>query len=175
MSPATQVTLVPGALTMLVALRKSFYRILNIIRPRKHCPRSTGSFRNFQNHLRLTLSTVVVSYSDGMGATQSRPRTLSPGPHVSPEERAQTQAEAIVFRARHVAVHRADNGQMRAKQQTALDKRFATQLRKPSPSRTGQVPQSTSRPKKMSTLEQMSQENVGWRNADANHDLRSWN
>lgn len=64
---------------------------------------------------------------------------------------------------------------MRAKQQAALDKRFANQQRKPSPVLDGDAPQTNSKPKKMSALEQMSRENVGWRNADANHDLRSWN
>ncbi|KAJ4377023.1 hypothetical protein N0V86_006462 [Didymella sp. IMI 355093] len=92
-----------------------------------------------------------------MGANQSQPRTMSPEPYVSPEERAQAQAE------------------MRAKQQAALDKRFANQQRKPSPSGTGDVPQATGKAKKISALEQMSRENVGWRNADTNHDLRSWN
>ncbi|KAF3052333.1 hypothetical protein E8E11_009793 [Didymella keratinophila] len=91
-----------------------------------------------------------------MGANQSQPRAMSPEPYVSPEERAQAQAE------------------MRAKQQAALDKRFANQQRKPSLSRTGDAPQATNKPKKMSALEQMSRENVGWRTADANHDLRSW-
>ena len=64
---------------------------------------------------------------------------------------------------------------MRAKQQAALDKRLANQQRKPSPVLDGDALQANSKPKKMSALEQMSRENVGWRNADANHDLRSWN
>ncbi|UPX10174.1 uncharacterized protein EKO05_0000845 [Ascochyta rabiei] len=92
-----------------------------------------------------------------MGANQSQPRTISPEPYVSPEERAQAQAE------------------MRAKQQAALDKRFAAQQRKPSPISTVDAPQSTSGSKKLSALEKLSKENVGWRNADANHEMRSWN
>ncbi|OSS52282.1 hypothetical protein B5807_02799 [Epicoccum nigrum] len=91
-----------------------------------------------------------------MGAGQSQPRTISPEPYVSPEERAQAQAE------------------MRAKQQAALDKRLAKQQRKPSPGRTTDA-RPTGTTKKSSALEQMSRENVGWRNADINHELRSWN
>lgn len=64
---------------------------------------------------------------------------------------------------------------MRAKQQAALDKRLTGQQRKPSPTATANAVQSTSGPKKLSALEQMSRENVGWRNADANHEMRSWN
>jgi hypothetical protein len=110
-----------------------------------------------------------------MGANQSQPRTMSPEPYVSPEERAQAQAEVNFPSFKRMCECRTDTGQMRAKQQAALDKRLANQQRKPSPSGTGDAPQATGKPKKISALEQMSRENVGWRNADANHDLRSWN
>jgi hypothetical protein len=62
---------------------------------------------------------------------------------------------------------------MRAKQQAALDKRLANQ---PKPTRTASgSPQPTNGLKKPSALEQLSKENVGWRNADAQAELRSWN
>jgi hypothetical protein len=64
---------------------------------------------------------------------------------------------------------------MRAKQQAALDKRFAAKQKGQPPTLTADASQPTSGSKKMSALEQMSKENVGWRNADANHELRSWN
>ncbi|KAJ8117508.1 hypothetical protein OPT61_g1308 [Boeremia exigua] len=70
-----------------------------------------------------------------MGSAQSQPRTLSPEPYVSPEERAQAQAE------------------MRAKQQAALDKRLKNQQRKQSPSPSGAQRTSNSA-KKLSALEQ---------------------
>lgn len=63
---------------------------------------------------------------------------------------------------------------MRAKQQAALDKRLAATQKKASPTATASAPQATSG-KKLSALEQMSKENVGWRNADTNHEMRSWN
>ncbi|KAF2996892.1 hypothetical protein E8E13_005364 [Curvularia kusanoi] len=95
-----------------------------------------------------------------MGSGQSQPRAISPEPYKSPEERAQAQEERAQAQA-----------EMRAKQQAALDKRFAHQQRKPSPS--ADAPRDTS--KKPSALEQMSRENLGWRNADTNHEMRSWN
>jgi hypothetical protein len=63
---------------------------------------------------------------------------------------------------------------MRAKQQAALDKRLAKQQKKPSSGRTADA-QRTGTSKKPSALEQMSRENIGWRNADINHEMRSWN
>lgn len=110
-----------------------------------------------------------------MGSGQSQPRTLSPEPYVSPEERAQAQAEVKAIHTSSADEHGADIDKMRAKQQAALDKRFANQQRKPSPTPTADALQSTSKPKKLSALEQMSRESVGWRNADANHETRSWN
>ncbi|KAH6629484.1 hypothetical protein C7974DRAFT_413275 [Boeremia exigua] len=92
-----------------------------------------------------------------MGAGQSQPLALSPEPQASPEERAQAQEE------------------MRAKQQAALDKRLTNQQRRPSPSPVENASRSSSSTKKLSALEQMSRENIGWRNADANHEMRSWN
>lgn len=60
---------------------------------------------------------------------------------------------------------------MRAKQQAALDKRLANK-----PTKTATAgPQTTTGPKKPSALEQLSRENVGWRNADAQAEMRSWN
>ncbi|KAF9693081.1 hypothetical protein EKO04_008783 [Ascochyta lentis] len=92
-----------------------------------------------------------------MGANQSQPRTTSPEPYVGPEERALAQAD------------------MRAKQQAALDKRFAAHQRKSSPASKPDTQQSSCGSRKLSALEQMSKENIGWRNADANHEMRSWN
>jgi hypothetical protein len=57
---------------------------------------------------------------------------------------------------------------MRAKQQEALDKRFANQPKKTTPAGA----QSTRKP---SALEEASRENVGWRNADAQTEWRNWN
>jgi hypothetical protein len=59
---------------------------------------------------------------------------------------------------------------MRAKQQAALDKRFAAQQKKPTTT-TSASAQATRKP---TPLEQMSKENVGWRNADAQAELRRW-
>jgi len=58
---------------------------------------------------------------------------------------------------------------MRAKQQAALDKRLAAQQKKPCADA-----QATAAPRKPSALEQMSKENIGWRNADAQVELRRW-
>jgi hypothetical protein len=60
---------------------------------------------------------------------------------------------------------------MRAKQQAALDKRFAAQQKKPSATPTATA---TSAPRKQTAMEQMSKENVGWRNVDAQAELRRW-
>jgi hypothetical protein len=57
---------------------------------------------------------------------------------------------------------------MRAKQQAALDKRFAARQKKPT------ATASTQPTRKPTALEQMSKENVGWRNADAQAELRRW-
>jgi hypothetical protein len=59
---------------------------------------------------------------------------------------------------------------MRAKQQEALDKRFANQPKKTATASAGA--QSTRKP---SALEEASRENVGWRNADAQAEWRNWN
>ncbi|KAH7385506.1 hypothetical protein DE146DRAFT_209590 [Phaeosphaeria sp. MPI-PUGE-AT-0046c] len=88
-----------------------------------------------------------------MGQGQSQERPAVPEPEVSPEQRAQAQAE------------------MRATQQAALDKRFAAQKQKPTCT-AGAAAQTTKKP---SALEQMSKENLGWRNADAQADMRRWN
>lgn len=61
---------------------------------------------------------------------------------------------------------------MRAKQQAALDKRLAAQQKRPTATA---GPQATAAPKKLSALEQMSKDNLGWREADAQADLRRWN
>lgn len=105
-----------------------------------------------------------------MGSGQSQPRAISPEPYKSPEERAEAQAEVITLKVLSLQ-NSADSVKMRAKQQAALDKRFANQQRKPSP--TADAPRDAS--KKPSALEQMSRENLGWRNADTNHEMRSWN
>jgi hypothetical protein len=62
---------------------------------------------------------------------------------------------------------------MRAKQQAALDKRFAAQQKKPSATPTATAT-ATAAPRKQTALEQMSKENVGWRNVDAQAELRRW-
>lgn len=59
---------------------------------------------------------------------------------------------------------------MRAKQQAALDKRMAAQQKKPTATAAAGA-QATRKPK---ALEQMSKENVGWRNADAQAEMRRW-
>ncbi|USP75455.1 ankyrin repeat-containing protein [Curvularia clavata] len=86
----------------------------------------------------------------GQGQSQQTSTYQAPELEVSDEERAKNQAE------------------MRAQQQAALDKRLAKQPRRASP---------TAAParRKPSALEQASRENVGWRNADAQAELRSWN
>jgi hypothetical protein len=55
-------------------------------------------------------------------------------------------------------------------QQTALDKRFAAK-KKPTATTTAGA-QATRKP---TALEQASKENLGWRNADAQAELRNWN
>ncbi|KAJ4988409.1 hypothetical protein SVAN01_06026 [Stagonosporopsis vannaccii] len=110
-----------------------------------------------------------------MGAGQSQPRTIPPEPYVSPEERAQAQAEVRSIQVLSAEEHGADFLKMRAKQQAALDKRLANQRKNPTPSSAAAAPQPSGSTKKLSALEQMSRENVGWRNADANHEMRSWN
>jgi hypothetical protein len=58
---------------------------------------------------------------------------------------------------------------MRTKQQAALDKRLAARQKKP-------IATASAYPaRKPTALEQMSKENVGWRNADAQTELRRWN
>lgn len=139
---------------------------------------STASLTRFERTLlSLHLPTLLRGSTNTMGANQSQPRTTSPEPYVSPEERAQAQADVIpTSRAPKVVAHRTDLMKMRAKQQAALDKRLAGQPRKPSPSPTANnATQLTNKPQKTSALEQMSRENVGWRNADANREMRSWN
>ncbi|KAF2127509.1 hypothetical protein P153DRAFT_368143 [Dothidotthia symphoricarpi CBS 119687] len=87
-----------------------------------------------------------------MGQSQSQQPVETPEPAISAEERAQALEE------------------MRAKQQAALDKRFA---KKPTAALTA-IPQATKASRKLNALEQMSKENVGWRDADAQADLRRW-
>jgi hypothetical protein len=60
---------------------------------------------------------------------------------------------------------------MRAKQQAALDKRLAAATKKPTATTTAGA-QATRKP---TALEQASKENLGWRNADAQAELRNWN
>lgn len=59
---------------------------------------------------------------------------------------------------------------MRAKQQAALDKRLAAQQKKPVATTTTSA-QSARKP---TALEHLSKENVGWRNADAQAEMRRW-
>jgi hypothetical protein len=59
---------------------------------------------------------------------------------------------------------------MRAKQQAALDKRFAAQQKRPAAT-TSNSAQSTKKP---TALEQMSKDDLGWRNADAQVEFRRW-
>jgi hypothetical protein len=59
---------------------------------------------------------------------------------------------------------------MRAKQQEALDKRLAARQKKPTA--TGSA--GTQATRKLTALEEMSKENVGWRNADAQAEMRRW-
>lgn len=90
----------------------------------------------------------------GQGHSQQQPdrEPTTPEPELSPEERTQVQAE------------------MRAKQQAALDKRFASQMKKPTaPSTTA-----SQAAKKPTALEQMSKENVGYRDLDAQSEFRRW-
>ena len=90
---------------------------------------------------------------------------------MSPEERAQAQAD--VRQTLPLSSMSADKFKMRAKQQAALDKRLASQP-KPTKTASGSA-QPTNGPRKPNALEQLSRENVGWRNADAQAELRSWN
>jgi hypothetical protein len=60
---------------------------------------------------------------------------------------------------------------MRAKQQAALEKRFAAKQKK-SAAVTNADAQAK---KKLSVLEQASRENVGYRNMDTQAEYRSWN
>ncbi|KAH7084499.1 hypothetical protein FB567DRAFT_629976 [Paraphoma chrysanthemicola] len=85
---------------------------------------------------------------------QEHPATLEA--NVSAEEQAQARVE------------------MRAKQQAALDRRLASQQRKSKPA-ADEVAKPSSVNKRPTALEQMSKENLGWRNADAQADLRRWN
>jgi hypothetical protein len=59
---------------------------------------------------------------------------------------------------------------MRAKQQAALDKRFTAQQKRP----TATTSASAQSAKKPTALEQVSKENLGWRNADAQVEFRRW-
>jgi hypothetical protein len=60
---------------------------------------------------------------------------------------------------------------MRAKQQAALEKRFAAKQKK-----IAAVPNADAQAKKkLSVLEQASRENVGYRNMDTQAEYRSWN
>lgn len=65
----------------------------------------------------------------------------------------------------------ADVSKMRAKQQAALDKRLAAQQKKPTATAGAQA---TAAARKPSALEEMSKENVGWRNIDAQTEFRRW-
>ncbi|KAH7359849.1 hypothetical protein BKA66DRAFT_472170 [Pyrenochaeta sp. MPI-SDFR-AT-0127] len=95
-----------------------------------------------------------LSSNMGQGHSQQQPeqRPTTPEPEVSPEERTRAQEE------------------MRARQQAALDKRFASQPKKIAPTLTT-VPQTTKKP---TALEQISKENVGYRNLDAQTEFRRW-
>lgn len=94
---------------------------------------------------------------------------------MSPEERAQAQAEVRRTHLRSAEKQGTDSAKMRAKQQAALDKRLANQKKPPIAPSTAAAPQQSNNTKQLSALEQVSRENVGWRNADANHEMRSWN
>lgn len=103
-----------------------------------------------------------------MGHGQSQQRPATPEPEISPEERAQAQAE--VRRIQNLTqLPLLTKQKMRAKQQAALDKRLAQQ-QKP----TGTTSPAAQATKKPSALEQMSKENLGWRNADAQAGMRRW-
>ena len=93
-----------------------------------------------------------LSSRNKMGAGQSQPETISPEPYVSCEERAQAQARSSEATDRRSVCGR----------WSRLDARTADA-------------QPTGKSKKPSALEQMSRENIGWRNADINHEMRSWN
>ncbi|KAF2821025.1 hypothetical protein CC86DRAFT_373934 [Ophiobolus disseminans] len=90
-----------------------------------------------------------------MGQGLSQQRSATPEPELSPEERALAQAD------------------MRAKQQAALDKRFATQQKK-STATAGVGTQATTTSKKPTALEQMSKDNVSYRNMDAQVEWQRW-
>jgi|TARA_R110002003_G_scaffold626_5_gene20900 hypothetical protein len=113
-------------------------------------------------------STLEVSM--GQGSSQQQ-RAATPEPESSADEQAQARAE--VRESRIAQVNLADIKEMRAKQQAALDKRLASRQKKPTPA-AEVAAQPTSTAKKPSALEQMSKENLGWRNADAQADLRRW-
>lgn len=59
---------------------------------------------------------------------------------------------------------------MRAKQQAALDKRLTNQGKRVPTTKSG-----AQLSKKPNALEELSKENLAWRNVDAQADLRRWN
>jgi hypothetical protein len=100
-----RLALVPGALTMLVALRVNFDKLLS---PRGS---ESGTQSKLSRSESLSISSVLLLFTSSsficihlivMGASQSQPRAMSPEPYMSPEERSQAQAEASVMCSRSI-------------------------------------------------------------------------
>ncbi|KAF9729160.1 hypothetical protein PMIN06_000066 [Paraphaeosphaeria minitans] len=98
------------------------------------------------------------SQSQASGVAAERPPTASSEPDIGPEERARIQAEERERRA------------------AAAQQRLAgQQKRSGNGSGVGAGSGGAKKKKKPSALEQMSAENRGWRVADEQAELRSWN
>lgn len=89
---------------------------------------------------------------------------------LTPEERTHAQID-VRWHWRNFHALGADIRKLRAKQQAALERRFAAQQKKGTV--TAKIDAQTK--KKPTALEQASRENVGYRNMDAQVEFRSWN
>ncbi|KAK3201483.1 hypothetical protein GRF29_185g1096387 [Pseudopithomyces chartarum] len=96
------------------------------------------------------------SSSTGQSLGGARPSTATQEPDIDPQERARMQAEERERRA------------------AAVQQRITDQQKRTGGGRGG-VSGSAATKKKPNALEQLSAENRGWRAADEQAELRSWN
>lgn len=94
-----KLALVPDALTILVALGRKIDRLRSLYATNegfKANPphRGAASTSSASTPVFDAFCTFSCNYQIIMGANQSQPRAMSPEPYMSPEERAEAQAEA---------------------------------------------------------------------------------
>lgn len=114
------------------------------------------------------------SSSTGHSLGGARPSTATQEPDIDPQERARMQAEVRddLFHRHGIVI--ANISQERERRAAAVQQRITDQQKRTGGGRGG-VSGSAATKKKPNALEQLSAENRGWRAADEQAELRSWN